>query len=77
MEACGVLLDVYLHRHKSFVDECRHLIVRKRFGLQPDAAASAGGSAEIDHERPVLFHSLGKGSLDIFSPLHSHVSHLP
>ena len=76
MEARGILLNVYLCRHKGFVDEGGQFVVRKGFSLQPNAASSPGCGAEINQERPAGFFCFFKGSLDIFSPLHGHVSHL-
>ncbi len=73
METRGVVLNMYFKRYKGIVDKCRYIVIGKRFGLQPNTSSSAGRSAKINEERSDNFFRLCEGTLDIFSPLNSHI----
>jgi hypothetical protein len=72
MEVDGVFLDVRFDRKEAFIDEGRDFIVGIGFGLQPNARASSGSSAEVEQQGLLVGLCLSECRISIFIPLNSH-----
>lgn len=76
MEINRVFLDVCLDRKEILVDEGRDFIVGIGFGLQPNAGASSGSSAEVEQQGFPGSLCLSECRIDVFVPLNSHFQSL-
>ena len=70
-ERAGIL-DVRGDWNEVLIDERGELGVGVRFGLQPNATASSGSSAEIEEYRFVLGLCARLCAVKVFDPFHCH-----
>jgi hypothetical protein len=72
MEVDGVFLDVRFDRKEILIDEGRDFIVSIGFGLQPNARASRGSSAEVEQQGLLVSLCLSECRINVFVPLNSN-----
>ena len=72
MEVNRVFLDVRCDRKEFLIDEGRDFIVGIGFGLQPNARASSGGSAEVEQQGGLISLCLSECRIYVLVPLNSH-----
>jgi hypothetical protein len=69
-----VLLNVALDWNEILIDVIAELLIRKRFGLQPNTSVSSGRSAEAQKYRLTIRFSFIENSVDVFLPLNGHLA---